>query len=336
MRTTVTCGLSTVRVDGTPARPMLPSATTPAQKPAYTSPYHVFCREQRPLLPAGLKNAGREKAMGQMWKELTQAERAAYQQGLTQLASSGRGGLRAWAPALPTKLPAPPSAVVSAKFLAGCKVALSRYSDPVTIPVRASVVQLGGTYQTFVTQGGFRTSPPWCSRKALRAKHGKAALERLDATLPVQERATFWAAPERAAKTSPPSAAPEDQPAAKRMVCEVFGPLPPGGGANLTTLTHLYAHWSNQAPCALFHQGRQHAHSGAPPASVPAPLPAVEQAVAQQTGEEGGVGGGDASKGELERGRHAPPEGGYSDGELDRILQEQLARLRRSWSHERC
>ena len=189
---------------------MLPSATTPAQKPAYTSPYHVFCREQRPLLPAGLKNAGREKAMGQMWKELTQAERAAYQQGLTQLASSGRGGLRAWAPALPTKLPAPPSAVVSAKFLAGCKVALSRYSDSVTIPVRASVVQLGGTYQTFVTQGGFRTSPPWCSRKALRAKHGKAALERLDATLPVQERATFWAAPERAAKTSPPSAAPEN------------------------------------------------------------------------------------------------------------------------------
>ena len=181
---------------------MLPSATsTPAQKPAYTSPYHVFCREQRPLLPAGLKNAGREKAMGQMWKELTQAERAAYQQGLTQLASSGRGGLRAWALALPTKLPAPPSAAVSATFLAGCEVAQS-----IAIPVRASVAQLGGTYQTFVTQGGFRKPPMVLAQST----SSKAVLERLDATLPVKERATFWAAPERAAKASPPSPYPEN------------------------------------------------------------------------------------------------------------------------------
>ena len=188
------------------------SATMPAQKPAYTSPYHVFCREQRPLLPAGtkLKNSDREKAMGQMWKELSQAERAAYEQGLTQLACSGRGGLRAWAPALPSKLPAPPSAAISATFLAGRAAANS-----VAVPVLASVSQLEGTYQTFVTQGG--------------------------------------------------------------------------------------------QPC---------------------------KPMAQQTGEEGGVGGGGASEGELERGRHAP-EGGYSDGDLDRILQEQLDRLRSSWSHER-
>ena len=213
----------------------------------YTSPYHEFCREQRPLLPP-LTNSDREKKIGQMWKELSEAGRAVYKQGLTQLASSGRGGLRAWAhpappefgacgvlpsanrPALPTKLPAPPSAAGSAKFLAGCEVAQS-----IAIPVRASVAQLGGTYQTFVTQGGFRKPPMVLAQST----SSKAALERLDATLPVQERATFWAAPERAAKTSPPSAAPEDQPAAKRMVCEVFGPLPPGGGANLTTLTHL-------------------------------------------------------------------------------------------------
>ena len=43
--------------------------------PTYTSPYREFCREQRPLLkgrlPAGifLKNADREKVMGQMWKD---------------------------------------------------------------------------------------------------------------------------------------------------------------------------------------------------------------------------------------------------------------------------
>ena len=184
----------------------------------YTSPYHEFCREQRPLLPP-LTNSDREKKIGQMWKELSEAGRAVYKQGLTQLASSGRGGLRAWAhpappefgacgvlpsanrPALPTKLQAPPSAAGSAKFLAGCEVAQS-----IAIPVRASVAQLGGTYQTFVTQGGFRKPPMVLAQST----SSKAALERLDATLPVQERSTFWAAPERAAKTSPPSAAPEN------------------------------------------------------------------------------------------------------------------------------
>ena len=299
----------------------------------YTSPYHEFCREQRPLLPP-LTNSDREKKIGQMWKELSEAGRAVYKQGLTQLASSGRGGLRAWAhpappefgacgvlpsanrPALPTKLPAPPSAAGSAKFLAGCEVAQS-----IAIPVRASVAQLGGTYQTFVTQGGFRKPPMVLAQST----SSKAALERLDATLPVQERATFWAAPERAAKTSPPSAA-EDQPAAKRRACEE-------NQGNSKPYLYDAQLWSNRAACALLIRNRQYAHS-APPASVPAPLPAVEQAVAQQIGEEGAVGGG-ASEGELERGRHAP-EGGYSDGELDRILQEQLARLRSSWSHERC
>ena len=184
----------------------------------YTSPYHEFCREQRPLLPP-LTNSDREKKIGQMWKELSEAGRAVYKQGLTQLASSGRGGLRAWAhpappefgacgvlpsanrPALPTKLPAPPSAAGSAKFLAGCEVAQS-----IAIPVRASVAQLGGTYQTFVTQGGFRKPPMVLAQST----SSKVALERLDATLPVQERATFWAAPERAANESPPSPDPED------------------------------------------------------------------------------------------------------------------------------
>ena len=49
-------------------------------------------------------------------------------------------------------------------------------------------------------------------------------------------------------------------------------------------------------------------------------LRAAEQAVAPQGG---GGGGGGASESEL--------EGGHSEGELDRILQEQLARLRSSW-----
>ena len=265
---------------------MLKSAAMPSQKPAYTSPYHVFCREQRPLLPAGirLKNSDREKVLGQMWKELSPDGREAYEQGLTQLASSGRGGLRAWAPALATKLPAPPLAAISATFLAG-GAAVNSVAVPALVPALEQ-------------------------------------FDQFDATLPVQERATFWAAPERAAKTSPPSAA-EDQPAAKRRACEE-------NQGNSKPYLYDAQLWSNRAACALLIRNRQYAHS-APPASVPAPLPAVEQAVAQQIGEEGAVGGG-ASEGELERGRHAP-EGGYSDGELDRILQEQLARLRSSWSH---
>eukprot|EP00964_Phaeocystis_antarctica_P030121 scaffold16977_cov69-Phaeocystis_antarctica.AAC.1 len=36
--------------------------------PAYNSPYRAFCREQRPLLPTGMKNSDREKALGQMWR----------------------------------------------------------------------------------------------------------------------------------------------------------------------------------------------------------------------------------------------------------------------------
>ena len=32
------------------------------------SPYTTFCRERRPLLPAGLRNAEREAALGQLWR----------------------------------------------------------------------------------------------------------------------------------------------------------------------------------------------------------------------------------------------------------------------------
>ena len=64
----------------------------------FTSPYHEFSREQRPHLPAGMRNSDREKRLGQMWRELSEDQRASYRKGLTQLASKGRGGLRCWAP----------------------------------------------------------------------------------------------------------------------------------------------------------------------------------------------------------------------------------------------
>mmetsp|Transcript_15297 Transcript_15297/g.37934 ORF Transcript_15297/g.37934 Transcript_15297/m.37934 type:complete len:411 (-) Transcript_15297:259-1491(-) len=47
------------------------AATTSARRkkrPGFTSPYHEFCKERRPLLPAGLSNSEREKLLGMAWK----------------------------------------------------------------------------------------------------------------------------------------------------------------------------------------------------------------------------------------------------------------------------
>jgi len=301
------------------------TSAAPAQKkgPAYSSPYHIFCQEQRPLVPLGMSNAVREKHLGQRWKALPFAEREKYKMGMTPLPTTGRGGKRAWVPTASLSASAPPlpSATPSPALLP--TTTRSNGSDIFSSAAAEASVSQGGAHEAFVTQGRQPSEPTYStsSKAVLEARQhlermeqiermermewmermqrierqsspsqrssraSQSGLEQLEATLPVEQRATFWAA--RTAETSPP-----------------FDP-------------------------ALLHQGRQHAHS-APLASIP-PLPAVEQAVAQQT-EEGDVGGGDASEGELEGGRHA--EGGYSDGELNGILQEQLARLRSSWSHE--
>ena len=69
----------------------------------------------------------------------------------------------------------------------------------------------------------------------------------------------------------------------------------------------------------------------APPAPHP-PLPAVEPAVLEAEAEEAEEAEEVEAEAEaLERGGQG--EGRHSEGELDRILQEQLARLRSSWSH---
>jgi len=74
------------------------TSAAPAQKkgPAYSSPYHIFCQEQRPLVPPGMSNAVREKHLGQRWKALPFAEREKYKMGMTPLPMTGRGGKRAW------------------------------------------------------------------------------------------------------------------------------------------------------------------------------------------------------------------------------------------------
>ena len=273
--------------------------------PAYNSPYRAFCREQRPLLPTGMKNSDREKALGQMWRELTNAGRATYHRGLKQEPSFGRGGLRVWAPVPLARLPTPTSGAVTVIFLApGCAPVVS---------IAASVNGL--------------------------------ACDSVSA--------------ERTAKTSPPSPDPEDQPAAKRraypLVDLAVSPYPENHqrrayqeAQSLFTHTYLRAaslcgHGSHQAALALL----QHARSVPPgcrraePPAYPAPHPPLPLAVAQAVlkaeakaeaeGEAEAEARGQAEAEAIERGGQG--EGSHSEGELDRILQEQLARLRSSWSH---
>ena len=50
-----------------PKRPAQPESASArrAKKPAFTSPWHVYCQEQRPLLmPLGMRNRDREKLLG--------------------------------------------------------------------------------------------------------------------------------------------------------------------------------------------------------------------------------------------------------------------------------
>ena len=62
-----------------PASPGLAS-TSPAKKRAFTSPYHEFCQELRPLLPTNLRNSEREKLLGIAWKALSGTEKHTFRE----------------------------------------------------------------------------------------------------------------------------------------------------------------------------------------------------------------------------------------------------------------
>ena len=51
--------------------------TSRAKKIASMKPYKMFCQAERPLLPASLCNAERERILGARWRALSEAERAA-------------------------------------------------------------------------------------------------------------------------------------------------------------------------------------------------------------------------------------------------------------------
>ena len=78
--------------------PKRPAPTAPRGK-KFTSSYHEFVKEQRPLLPRRLSNREREKTLGGMWKGLSETERAKYS------ASAFLGGNHTLAPAAPKRKP---------------------------------------------------------------------------------------------------------------------------------------------------------------------------------------------------------------------------------------
>ena len=88
-----------------------------SKKAAFTSPFHEFCQELRPLLPASLRNSEREKLLGMAWKGLSATERRKFEATPMPTLNSGEGegwheGYRvAWAhvPAPQLQLAAPPA-----------------------------------------------------------------------------------------------------------------------------------------------------------------------------------------------------------------------------------
>ena len=72
---------STVPSGPPPAVPLgstssVPPTLAPAPQLAkQVGSYQAFCKEQRPLLPTDLRNAERERMLGQMWKVLSEAEK---------------------------------------------------------------------------------------------------------------------------------------------------------------------------------------------------------------------------------------------------------------------
>ena len=93
------------------------ASTSPAKKRAFTSPYHEFCQDLRPLLPANLRNSEREKLLGLAWKALSGTEKRKFKATLnSDRCSGGVGGWHegtrvAWAhvPAPQLQLVAPPA-----------------------------------------------------------------------------------------------------------------------------------------------------------------------------------------------------------------------------------
>ena len=107
--------------------PSAPAPRSPCSKKApRINSYAEFCREQRPLLPTSLRNAERERVLGQRWRTLSEFERANW---------------RSSVPA-PDSSPAPaPTAVLGAAPTFSTDLGTAAPSTPVVaapVPARAT------------------------------------------------------------------------------------------------------------------------------------------------------------------------------------------------------
>ena len=103
-----------------PKRPSPPTkAPAPPAKKAYTNPYLVFCRKQRPLLPPSLSNREREKRLSMQWKALSVAEKAVYRAQPLQ----GSGTL--------VPAPAPTNTLLPSAQMAGAVAVAPQHAVPV-------------------------------------------------------------------------------------------------------------------------------------------------------------------------------------------------------------
>ena len=148
-----------------------------SKKRAFTSPFHEFCQELRPLLPASLRNSEREKLLGMAWKGLSATERRKFEATPMPTLNSGAGegwheGYRvAWAhvsapqlqlaaPPAPQQLQLtsavmlPPPAPTAAPVLLPCMPRLSYPAAPTPappVPPHASeLLTTAAAHRTFV------------------------------------------------------------------------------------------------------------------------------------------------------------------------------------------
>ena len=286
----------------------------------FTSPYNEFCKAHRSQLPAGLTNSARERTMGNLWAQLSLEERAAYSGGLIPVPALGRGGFRAWATAQPTTVSHQgPNATPSAH----------PEDQPAAKRSRACQENQGAGVQRAHQQGIETTSRP-------------VQLETMI------EGASFAPVPERPPKAAElPSfttasrnkrkymrAANERKAYQEAMALALVGrtaPLYNSVSYSEAAACQLLQHQADPPPPCPWMPPSYGAASPFPVVSrsFSSPLPAaVEPAVAPHAGE--GAGGGPGG-GDLSQPGEGSGEGGLSKGELDKILQEQLSRLRSSW-----
>ena len=268
--------------------------------------------------------------------------------GLQQEPSFGRGGLRVWAPvppALTTTLPTPPSAAVAVPA-PGCAPAASA-SVAAAASVAASGVAASDCGSACVSVSAKRTaktSPPSPEPEDQPAAKRRAypPVDLAGSPYPEnQQRRAYQEAQVRMSATylhglGPESVSPQAAVALLqhgRSVLQHARSAPPachrGHRAQppAAPLPLTYRPNRPTAPLPLTYRPNRPVRAASHP-----PLPAVERAVleAKAEAEVEGQAMAETEAEAIERGGQG--EGGHSEGELDRMLQEQLARLRSSWS----